>query len=76
MRCNPVHHQDHHARQVVCVAPEFVHSAFTPLGSELPSPRITAGSTLVEVALGPGEHVVKALLPVPALGPDLAGEVV
>ena len=58
------------------MAPEFVHSAFTPLGSELLSPRITAGSMLVEVALGPGERVVEALLPVPTLGPDLAGEVV
>ena len=75
-RCNLVHHQDHRTRQVVCVAPEFVHSAFTPPGSELPSLRITAGSTLVEVALGPGERVVEALLPVPMLGPDLAGEVV
>lgn len=58
------------------MAPEFVHSAFTLPGSELPSPLITAGSTLVEVALGPGEHVVEALLLVPTLGSDLAGEVV
>jgi hypothetical protein len=45
----------------VCVAPQLEHSAFTPPGAELFETllRKTAGFTLVAVAPGPEERVVR-----------------